>query len=92
MARLALAGVFPFLRLHEKPTRACRSISRQTEVVGMFPDTEAVIWLVGSVLIEIDDEWQVERRYFSQELMQRRKQASGGGRNVTAAPCLEPVR
>jgi hypothetical protein len=48
------------------------------EVVGVFTDPKAMLWLVGSTLIEIDDEWQVERRYFSQESMQRYVQFEGG--------------
>jgi len=49
--------------------RLNKEIKRRTYVVGVFPDQASVIRLVGSVLLEIADDWQVSRRYFSQEAM-----------------------
>jgi putative transposase len=50
--------------------RLNREVKRRTDVVGIFPDPDALLRLSACVLIEAHDEWlERDRRYLSEESM-----------------------
>ena len=55
---------------HREVRFAISPIKRRTRVVGIFPNDAAITRLVGAVLLEQDEHWQLEgRRMFSLDSM-----------------------
>ncbi len=62
----------PLERLHKE-------IKRRTRVVGIFPTRDSLMRMVGTLLAEQDDEWQVsDRHYFSAGSMAKVDAVEGG--------------
>jgi putative transposase len=46
-----------------------KEIKRRADVVGIFPTEGSIIRLIGAVLLEANDEWQLQHRYMQTEAM-----------------------
>jgi putative transposase len=46
-----------------------KEVKRRADVVGIFPNEASIIRLIGAVLREANDEWQLQHRYMQVEAM-----------------------
>ena len=46
-----------------------KEVKRRADVVGIFPNEAAIVRLIGAVLLEQNDEWQLQHRYLQVEAM-----------------------
>jgi len=72
--------------------RLNREVKRRTDVVGIFPNDAAIVRLVGMILAEQHDEWQVGRRYFSAESLAKLAPSADGGQVVEAHAVVVAAR
>ena len=42
-------------------------MKRRADVVGIFPNEASILRLLGAVLLEANDEWQLQHRYMQLE-------------------------
>ena len=49
--------------------RLNKEVKRRADVVGIFPNEASIIRLVGAILLEQNDEWQLQHRYMTLETM-----------------------
>ena len=59
-----IAGTNPLERVN-------REIKQRSDVIGIFPNDDAIVRLVGALMLETNDEWAAARRYMSLETLAR---------------------
>ena len=59
------------VKLHSTNTleRLNKEVKRRANVVGIFPNEASILRLIGAVLMEQNEEWQLQHRYMPQHTM-----------------------
>lgn len=80
-------------KLHSTNTleRLNSEVKRRADVVGIFPGEASVICLVGAVLVEQNDEWQLQHRYLSLEPFAALGAAAGVDQILLVPPAAAPI-
>src|SRR5829696_4675694 len=63
--------------------RLNKEVKRRADVVGIFPGEPSIVRLIGAVLLEANDEWQLPHRYMQIEAM---------GETLTPTPTNETLQ
>ena len=72
-----------------RPSRVWSEINRRSRAAGTFPNSAAVIRLVGANLIDMHDEWIAgDRRYLSEGSMAKLYDTSDNG-DLAVIECAE---
>ncbi len=72
-------------KLHSTNTleRLNKEVKRRADVVGTFPSEQSILRLIGAVLLEANNEWQLQHRYMGVEAM---------GEMLNPPPANEPLQ
>jgi putative transposase len=65
--------------------RLNKEVKRRADVVGIFPNEASIVRLIGAVLLEQNDEWQLQHRYMQVEAMV--ELAAAGSDEPKQIPC-----
>jgi transposase-like protein len=80
-------------KLHSTNTleRLNKEVKRRADVVGIFPTEASIIRLIGAVLMEQNDEWQLQHRYLSLEPLADLGQLADEDRLQLVPPAAAPI-